>query len=91
MRLRLLVLLTSVMLTAAAGERWLSITELAERWGMPVQTLYDWRKRRYGPQGVRLGRGVRGFIRYRLSTIEAWERTQEEAEAGRERASAVAS
>ena len=61
-------------------ERWLSIGEVSERFGMPVQTLYDWRRRGYGPRAVRLGRGERGPIRYRLSEIERFEREREQAE-----------
>lgn len=61
-------------------ERWLTIGELSERFSVPVQTLYDWRQRSYGPRAVRLGRGERGSIRYRLSEVERFEREREQAE-----------
>ena len=59
MKLRLILLLTFVLLTITKDERWLSVSEVSERFGIPIQTLYDWRRRRYGPRGVRMGRVVR--------------------------------
>ncbi len=49
-------------------ERLLTIAELSEMLGIPVDTLYGWRHRGEGPQGCRSGRRVR----YRRSTVEAW-------------------
>ena len=49
-------------------ERLLSIVELSEMLGIPVDTLYGWRHRGEGPQGYRIGR----HVRYRRSTVEAW-------------------
>jgi predicted DNA-binding transcriptional regulator AlpA len=82
MRLRLLFLFMLALLSAAADERWLSMSELAERFGMPIQTLYDWKRRGYGPKAVRLGRGPRGFLRYRLSEVERFEAEAERNTAG---------
>jgi predicted DNA-binding transcriptional regulator AlpA len=79
-RLRFLILFAFFLVTATIDDRWLSINDLAERFNMPVQTLYDWRRRGYGPRGVRLGRGERGFIRYKLSEVQRFEREQEQAE-----------
>ena len=49
-------------------ERLLTILELSEMLGIPVDTLYSWRHRGEGPQGYRIGR----HVRYRRSTVEAW-------------------
>lgn len=50
------------------GDRLLTVQELAEYLGVPVATLYQWRYRREGPKGFRVGR----HVRYRWSEIEAW-------------------
>ena len=63
------------------GEHWLATSQLSERWQVPVSTLFDWQRRRYGPRAVRFGRGERGQLRYRLSDVERFEREQEAAEA----------
>jgi Helix-turn-helix domain len=62
-------------------EIWLDISELSARLNIPVETLRDWRKRRYGPPGVRFGPGRGGSVRYRLSAVERWEAEQERAQA----------
>ena len=49
-------------------DRLLSVQELANYLGVPMTTLYQWRYRREGPPGFRVGR----HIRYRWSDIEAW-------------------
>ena len=49
-------------------ERLLTIVELSEMLGIPVDTLYGWRHRGEGPQGYRIGR----HVRYRRCTVEAW-------------------
>ncbi len=49
-------------------ERLLTIVELSEMLGIPVDTLYGWRHRGEGPQGYRIGR----HVRYRRATVEAW-------------------
>jgi Helix-turn-helix domain len=78
---KLLIALLFFTALAVTEDRWLKIDELAERWRMPPKTLRDWRLRGYGPQAVRLGRGERGFFRYRLSDVERWERELERAQA----------
>jgi Helix-turn-helix domain len=60
---------------------YLTPSQLSDRWQVPVRTLYDWQRRRYGPRAVRFGRGERGQLRYRLSDVERFEREQEAAEA----------
>ena len=45
-----------------------STQELAAFLDLPVQTIYQWRKRKYGPPGRKMGRN----IRYRPSEVERW-------------------
>lgn len=54
--------------TAAAVQKLWSTQELADFLGLPVQTIYQWRKRNYGPTGRKMGR----HIRYRPSEVERW-------------------
>jgi DNA-binding transcriptional MerR regulator len=42
--------------------------ELAEYLGIPVQTIYLWRTRGYGPPGRRIGK----HLRYRPADVERW-------------------
>ena len=51
-----------------AVEKLWSTQELADFLGLPVQTIYQWRKRNYGPPGRKMGR----HIRYRRSEVEHW-------------------
>ncbi len=46
----------------------LTLSELADRLHVPVQTLYDLRSHGRGPRGVRIGRQ----LRFRASQIDAW-------------------
>lgn len=50
-------------------ERHLSPQELADREGVPVQTVYVWRVKGTGPRGMTIGR----HVRFRLSDVLAWE------------------
>lgn len=45
---------------------------LAERYGLPLATIYRWRSSGAGPRGFRVGK----FVRYRLEDVEAWEQEQ---------------
>ena len=49
-------------------ERLLTVEELADYLGVPVPTLYQWRYRREGPPGFRVGR----YIRYRPTDVQQW-------------------
>lgn len=49
-------------------DRLLTVQELAEYLGVPVATLYQWRHRREGPPGFRVGR----HVRYRWSDVQGW-------------------
>jgi excisionase family DNA binding protein len=48
-------------------ERLLTIAEVADYLGVPVGTMYQWRHKRTGPKGIRVGR----HVRYR-PPVEAW-------------------
>jgi excisionase family DNA binding protein len=52
----------------APGEQLLTVQELAQYLGVPVATLYQWRYRREGPPGFRVGR----HVRYRWRDVEDW-------------------
>lgn len=56
---------------AAAADQFLSIADLARRYGVSKHTVHDWNKRRIGPLYFRVGE--RGTVRYRLSDVLAWE------------------
>jgi excisionase family DNA binding protein len=60
-------------------EQVLSMSELASRLGVSVQSVYDLRSQGRGPRGFRIGRE----LRFRLSEIDAWLRRLEEADAQR--------
>lgn len=46
----------------------MTITDLSDYLGIPVNTLYQWRSKGYGPRGVRMGK----YVRYRHQDVEAW-------------------
>ena len=46
--------------------------QLAERYNVPLATVYNWRTKEYGPTGIKVGR----HVRYALSECERWEREQ---------------
>lgn len=55
-----------------AADRLMTLAELSEMLGIPVNTLYGWRCRGEGPPGYRIGR----HVRYRRTAVEAWLQTQ---------------
>jgi hypothetical protein len=57
---------------APPSVRHLTPEQLAERLGKPVGTLKRWRRTRTGPPFMHVGRDVR----YRLTDVEAWEKTR---------------
>ena len=59
----------------------LSLSELAARLRVSVQTLYDLRSQGRGPRGFRVGRE----LRFRVSEVDAWLARMEEADAERHR------
>lgn len=54
---------------------WLSNKDLAERYGVSLDTVRKWRHEGTGPTGVRFGR----HVRYSLAELDRWEREREEA------------
>jgi excisionase family DNA binding protein len=42
--------------------------DVAQYLGIPVQTLYQWRRKRTGPPGRRVGR----HLRYESAAVRAW-------------------
>ncbi|MER8154658.1 helix-turn-helix domain-containing protein [Streptomyces sp. NPDC094472] len=40
-------------------ERYLTPVDLADLVGVPVETVYQWRRKRTGPRGFRVGRHLR--------------------------------
>jgi excisionase family DNA binding protein len=57
-----------MIMTLQAGEKLMSLTDVAEMLGIPVHTLYRWRYKGDGPVGYRVGR----HVRYRREAVEAW-------------------
>ncbi len=55
-------------------EKHLSVEELAEREGVPVQTVYRWNSRGGGPTYIKVGR----HARYKLSDVIAWEKSRQQ-------------
>jgi len=49
-------------------ERLLSPRQLAAYSNVSVATVYDWRHRRSGPPGFRVGK----HVRYRRSDVDSW-------------------
>ncbi len=52
--------------------QWMSPEELAELYGIPVGTIYQWRTKGYGPKGARIGR----HVRYERAEVDAWIKSQ---------------
>ncbi|WCS17529.1 helix-turn-helix domain-containing protein [Mycobacterium marinum] len=52
---------------------WLTRPEVGERLKVSPKTLAQWASAGKGPKYARIGGG---FVRYRLSDVEAWEATQ---------------
>lgn len=54
----------------------LNLTKAAEHLGISPNTLYVWRHRRQGPPSFRMG----GRVMYRISALNEWVITQEQAD-----------
>jgi hypothetical protein len=50
--------------------------ELAERLGVRIETICNWRKQGYGPAYIKFSKGKRGAVRYRATDIQAWEESR---------------
>ncbi|MFO7194036.1 MULTISPECIES: helix-turn-helix domain-containing protein [Thermocrispum] len=46
----------------------LSVEDLSDILGIPVNTLYQWRTKGYGPPGCRMGK----YVRYRPEDVMQW-------------------
>jgi excisionase family DNA binding protein len=53
-------------------DKHLTPEELAEREGVPLETVYGWNKTGKGPQYMKIGR----HCRYALADVLAWEKTR---------------
>jgi hypothetical protein len=62
---------TSAAIESDADELW-SVDDVANYLRVPVETLYQWRKRKYGPAAGRVGR----HLRYDPAVVRAWFRAQ---------------
>jgi excisionase family DNA binding protein len=51
-----------------ATDRLWTVQDVAEYLGIPVQTIYQWRTKGYGPRGRRMGKHVR-FV---PEDVRAW-------------------
>lgn len=52
--------------------RHLTVADLAEREGVPIETCYSWNVTGKGPTYLKIGR----HVRYRLSDVLAWEESR---------------
>jgi excisionase family DNA binding protein len=59
-------------LSRPAVVRMWTTQDVAEFLRVPVQTLYEWRTKGYGPKGFRVGR----YVRYRREDVLAWIESQ---------------
>ena len=49
-------------------EKLLTLPQVADHLGVPLQTVYQWRTRGEGPRGIKVGR----HVRVRRSDLNAW-------------------
>lgn len=54
-------------------QHFLSVNELAERYGLTRSTIYAWMQKGTGPTSLRIGR----HVRFRLTDVLSWEEAQE--------------
>lgn len=54
------------------SDKFLTPSELADRWNLSTTTLYYWRKQKKGPKYIQL-EGARGMILYPLKYILEYE------------------
>ncbi|MEU4099237.1 helix-turn-helix domain-containing protein [Streptomyces tanashiensis] len=55
-------------LRAGLPDRYLTPDDIAELFGVPLETVYQWRKKRTGPPGFRVGK----HVRYDPAAVRAW-------------------
>ncbi|MFF6957400.1 helix-turn-helix domain-containing protein [Streptomyces sp. NPDC008317] len=49
-------------------DRYLTPDDITELFGVPLETVYHWRKKRTGPPGFRVGK----HVRYDPEAVRAW-------------------
>ena len=67
---------TSTAHQEAAPPTFLTPEQLAELFTVPLETVYQWRRKHTGPPGFRVGR----HLRYDLSAVLAWVAQQQQQE-----------
>ncbi|MFJ5109353.1 helix-turn-helix transcriptional regulator [Streptomyces sp. NPDC088551] len=55
-------------LRAGLPDRYLTPDDIAAMFGVPLETVYGWRKKRTGPPGFRIGK----HVRYDPAAVRAW-------------------
>ncbi|MFE5837231.1 helix-turn-helix transcriptional regulator [Arthrobacter sp. NPDC056493] len=58
-----------------AAERHLTMQDLADRCGVSLATVRQWRVKGTGPRGMAIGK----YVRFRLSDVLAWEESRADA------------
>ncbi|MFB6621681.1 helix-turn-helix transcriptional regulator [Streptomyces sp. NPDC056374] len=71
--------MASAVTTLRAGlpDRYLTPDDIAELFGVPLETVYHWRKQRTGPPGFRVGR----HVRYDPLAVRTWVAQQSDLDA----------
>ena len=62
---------TASELTRAVVRMW-TVQDVSDFLGVPVRSLYEWRSKGYGPEGIKVGRHVRYFP----EDVYAWVKSQ---------------
>ncbi|MFI1826915.1 helix-turn-helix domain-containing protein [Streptomyces sp. NPDC020412] len=57
-----------VTLRSGLPDRYLTPEDIAALFGVPLETVYQWRKKRCGPPGFRVGK----HVRYDPATVHTW-------------------
>ncbi|MCB5170040.1 helix-turn-helix domain-containing protein [Streptomyces bambusae] len=57
-------------------DRYLTPDDIAELFGVPLETVYQWRKKRTGPPGFRVGK----HVRYDPQAVHDWAAQQMQAD-----------
>ncbi|MFH8368858.1 helix-turn-helix domain-containing protein [Streptomyces sp. NPDC018031] len=55
-------------LRAGLPDRYLTPDDIAELFGVPLETVYQWRRKRTGPPGFRVGK----HLRYDPAAVARW-------------------
>jgi predicted DNA-binding transcriptional regulator AlpA len=55
-----------------AGERHLTMQDLADRCGVSINTVRQWRMKGTGPRGMAIGK----YVRFRLTDVLEWEESR---------------